>query len=185
MFKKRPTDEELISAIQSGDPIQLSWAVSHIEETWFGSARNAFLLPLSFHITEEVFQDALLVLIYNIRKGKYKRQSTSKLKSYFLRIFKICYFNYKKGDKRPPMVQFEVSQHDTESAEKVDDEYLENVKSKLNSLSEECQELILLRSNEFTYPELVEKFGISIATIKRKVAACKEKLYLLLNEARK
>lgn len=185
MSRKKPTDEALIKAILSGDRQELDWAVSCIYKKWFSSARNIFILPISFHNAEEVFQDALLVLIYNIRNNKYKKQGKTKLKTYFLRVFKFCYFNYKKGDKRPPMVQFEISKHNFKIVEKVDNAYLEKVKLNFAKLSEACQELIMLRTNDFTYPEIVEKIGQSVATIKRKVADCKEKLYLLLNEASK
>lgn len=168
------TDEEIIAAIQKGGH-KLEQVMKQLYQN------KAFFRPVELYIkqmlgsvqdAEDIFQDGIVHLIMNIRKGKYK--GNSNLKTYFTGICKNLWLQkYRQTVNRNRILQNNISSVQRASDKSVMDILLFKEKSTLikhmlEDLGKACKSVLEMWSGGFAMKEIAQKVGYSSEGVARK-----------------
>lgn len=107
------TDAQLILGIQSNNPIVWRYICRNLKSPFIATLKRfCFNTSLSNDDWEDIFQEACVILMENVKQGKFEEKTGSSLFSYFTEIGKRTMQNVlRKHNKYHPKVQKESSTH--------------------------------------------------------------------------
>ena len=107
------TDTQIIHGIQTNNPIVWRYICRNLKSPFIVTLKRFCLNPsLSSDDWEDIFQDTCVVLMENIKQGKFEERPGSTLFSYFVEIGKKNMQNaLRKHNKHHPIVQKDGSTH--------------------------------------------------------------------------
>ena len=107
------TDSQIIYGIQTNNAIVWRYICRNLKSPFIVTLKRFCLNPsLSSDDWEDIFQDTCVVLMENIKQGKFEERPGSTLFSYFVEIGKKNMQNaLRKHDKHHPIVQKDGSTH--------------------------------------------------------------------------
>ncbi|MDN5216775.1 sigma-70 family RNA polymerase sigma factor [Fulvivirgaceae bacterium BMA12] len=186
MFKrKKYNTEALISAIKSGGR-QEEEAIGFLIEKDYGKIENLIVKRNgSVADAEDIFQEALTVLILNIRKGAFKGEST--VHTYLYAICKgMWYKRFKKytreSDHHAGMMVHDLDE-ETPEAVMLDEEQKSLLHQLFDQLRENCKEVLLYWGMSYSMTEIADMLSFSNAQVAmNKKNKCLKQLKKLMGE---
>ncbi len=168
------TDEQIIADIQKGAS-SLNAAVRWIyqKSDWKGQIKSRLKKKgASDHESDDVFQEAVCALVFNIRDGKFRGES--KLTTYLSSIATNKWLTARQKSQRAISagghILANTEDHPTRSAE---DELLSNEQKQhldriLNTIGEKCKKVLSLWALHYPMSEIAEKMQYKSAGMARK-----------------
>ena len=107
------TDARIIQGILANDPIVWRYICRNLKSPFIASIKKAASTSsLSADDWEDLFQEACLILMENVKKGKFEEREGSAIFSYFVEIGKKTLLNIqRKNTKHHPVVERKGSTH--------------------------------------------------------------------------
>lgn len=188
----KPTDEDIVNAIRSGNEARINWAIRLLYESkgyvtnfvWTDAQRD--LLQFDHHFVNDLFQDTIVTFLDNVWKHRYEVRSDTNLLTY---IRSISYKKY-RNKRRKILRDIERNQDYllTEVDELDDDEKIQ-LETELESMREDAlsqldeDERLLIQLSDFenkSHREIGELLGISTNAAKQRYYRARIKLNTIL-----
>lgn len=186
MFKQRKYDTSaLIAAIRNGGRDEEK-AIGYLIDQDFGKIKNMIVKRNgSVADAEDIFQEALSVLILNIRKGAFKGDST--IHTYIYAICKGLWFKRFRKFSKESEYQSGMIVHDLDE-ETPEVTMLESEQKRLlhqlfDNLRDKCKDVLLLWGMSYSMDEIATKLEFSNAQVAmNKKNKCLKQLRKLMDE---
>jgi RNA polymerase sigma factor (sigma-70 family) len=183
--RRRTETEELIEGVLNNDPEVIRTLYHQHYDTIINMVRHFKYLSIE---PEDVFQEGLTRAILNIRRGKFKGNSSFGTYLYGI-CHNLCLKDYERNKKT---VRLRKVPQQTE--EDYDDDYYERLQKWLEAkkqLDEKCVQIINLRfgiqngseNNEMKrFDEIADKLKITAENARQRFGRCMKKLKSLINQ---
>ncbi len=189
-FRKKYSDEELIELIRSANTKDEYRAAQFVQKDYFPIVKLKLKnQPKLKGKSIEIFDDSVLALFRNIRKGTEIR--TASLKTYFSGIVDNQISNYlKKGKNSQLTDSTEGLENELRNEIHVFDAIInEEEKTKMAelilALPDNCQEIIIATFyNKISNVTFAEMHNVNAKTVAKRKERCLEKLRKLVNESK-
>ncbi len=184
MLKKRKTDDQtLVHWIQNGQN-QVNDAMEYILET-YGERIKAFIMKLSGsrEEAEDVLYEGLAAFILNVRKGRYRGEST--IQTYITSICKGIWFKkFKRMQVHDKWMENEMKENKTETVNHVLTRELQSgLDMLMKKLKDKCKEVLNLWAWSYNMQEIAEQLNYSNAqVVMNKKNLCLKELRKLLHD---
>jgi len=165
--KKKYSDELLVNAIKTGGKEEDD-AITYLIKNEYGKIENLIIKRNgSVADAEDIFQEAISVLIMNIRNGTFKGESS--IATYLFAICKSMWFKrFKKyireTDYQTNMIAYDVDES-TPEIEILEDEQKALLNELFGRLRENCKELLLWWGSSYSMAEIADKLNFSNAQV--------------------
>lgn len=185
MPEKNWSDEKLIRAIQ-GKQAEREAALRHIyqRQEWKQRLERYILQNsgASFD-ADDIFQDAILQLDFNIRQGKFEGRSA--LQTYFLSMARFIWL--KRLDRRRPTDELKPEHFDgieegpdISLMSKEKEAFLDEA---VSQLKDRCQKILKLYKLSYSMEEIAQSIGISSPELaKKETYRCRKRLRQFFEE---
>ncbi len=179
------SEEEMVAAIRSGGRAMEQVMRYIYEQADYREEVLRMVLAKqgSVEDAEDVFQDGIAHLIMNVRKGKFRGESS--LKTYLTVICKnLWFYKFNRRVKLQSIkTELPTNELDEESPEQLllFKEKTERVKQLLAQLGSPCQEILTLWSLHYSMKEIAVRTGYkNEGTMRKKKHQCMQKLIKLV-----
>jgi RNA polymerase sigma factor (sigma-70 family) len=176
LFKKI-SDKSIIEGIKNQDDKTLNW----LYDNYFQTVKNHVIKNSgTSDDVSDVFQDSIIVLFNQIQENSISL--TTDLKGYFFGIARNIWNNQLR--KKRITTDLDSDYPDNEEDEDINDPLFEKIVSKaFIKLKPDCQTILTLFSDGYTYDEIAIKMNLKNETYaRRKKYLCKEALIALVKE---
>ena len=163
------TDTELVQSFLSGDENALQSLVYRYKDKIYTSI---YMLVKDKYLAEDLFQDAFLKMIYNMRQGHYSEQG--KFLPWASRIaHNLCMDHFRKTKRKIPVtlangddiMEFLVGGEESTHKKIEQRETSQSLRQLLEQLHEDQKEVIVLRVyGELSFKEIADITNVSINT---------------------
>jgi len=179
-------EKEIFEGIKRGDRDLFD---SVFKNYYFGLRVFAFDFVKSLDVADEIVQEVFL----NLWEKHNNLQIKSSLKAYLYKCVQNYCLNYLRSDKGfKNVVQLDLIPEQSDfllvemSFDELDASFSEQIEIELDraikSLPEQCQQIFLLsRFENYSYPEIAERLGVSVSTVKTQMSRAMQKLRAIMD----